>query len=610
MGEEEARQFVPEEIASNEKADDFEPVVVGGGENTNNKSDNISKSLLPFGIGGLYFKNEERSKEDTGELSWRCEKWITKIRTKAKNNSEVNSFLSQFLETEVDDLLQRNFYDEKKTQTDKKRLLLYKDMQDLLAELHNGIDFEGWNVELGLVEYLKKLDNYIVKKDFKEGVCDSNHDIKDIATGDLSVLPDSLRLDQAEFLSPEELRGWHQGYNVGEIDFNKEAEVLSLIDIIKNPSNETIKYLANRILTNDMDFRENFKTAMSIFNKKPAVAGKFLMDLIRQETDLYRRALLGRTMYELEFNKITVTDVGVKYLDRNYDLGNYNDPNNHANRLTSEGEIGIFDSKDELLGYFYLGDLISSGDNVETEVKDINEETLFGNQLNQTPKEKTKRLKYLKEFKRHYYKLAEDKIFSETGIRLNNLTFREQAWFILYLKNCDEGVKNKIKKFLETFGEDGLKTFMAMEFDAGMGERILTLSETLPESLVTVIFSKYNELAERALDVTKYITDVVKQKVDQNTLIQITNNLLRRGKELLENFAQPTEDTMNTQEVLLSLGKIKGDVVFFASTFKTLFKNKEKVDFSEVHGLDFQRQSINWLDDTTKDEMLSISQKN
>ncbi|MBU0579320.1 GNAT family N-acetyltransferase, partial [Patescibacteria group bacterium] len=70
------------------------------------------------------------------------------------------------------------------------------------------------------------------------------------------------------------------------------------------------------------------------------------------------------------------------------------------------------------------------------------------------------------------------------------------------------------------------------------------------------------------------------------------------------------QKNVSSDKILKELDEYKTEIDIFTSAFVSVFKGKEKIDFSEVRGLDFQRQPISWLDDATKDEMLSISKKN
>ncbi len=51
----------------------------------------------------------------------------------------------------------------------------------------------------------------------------------------------------------------------------------------------------------------------------------------------------GRALHRLEFGRIGISSEGVQYLERMYDLGEYNNPNFHVSRLTADGDVGIFD---------------------------------------------------------------------------------------------------------------------------------------------------------------------------------------------------------------------------------------------------------------------------
>lgn len=96
--------------------------------------------------------------------------------------------------------------------------------------------------------------------------------------------------------------------------------------------------------------------AQALSQQNPTRAAQKLMERIRQDKSGDRRALAA-ILYRLEFGQIGISKEGVKYLERMYDLGLYNNPDYHVSRLTPTGEMGIFNEEKELIKYFALGDL-------------------------------------------------------------------------------------------------------------------------------------------------------------------------------------------------------------------------------------------------------------
>lgn len=303
-------------------------------------------------------------------------------------------------------------------------------------------------------------------------------------------------------------------------------------------SAEVIDYLVGCIKNSHMDYRENFYDILKIINKNPGRAISGLLELIKKEKDPIDKALATRVVYHLEFGHVGISAEGVKYLERMYDLGEYNNPDFHVSRLTADGEVGIFDEELKLIKYFHLGDLSTDENKVRAQVLDVTYETLFVARPNETEEERKERMIYLKEFKANYHKLAEDKIFVETGVHLNNLSFREQGWFLIYFSTVDGVQKARIKRFLGVFGEEGLKTFLALELDRGMGEKILEMTENGDNNEVKKILGDYLKIVEYADNFYQAVAPHIKQASVNFNEKDFYLSLLSRANSLISFSAQ------------------------------------------------------------------------
>lgn len=202
------------------------------------------------------------------------------------------------------------------------------------------------------------------------------------------------------------------------------------------------------------------------------------------------------------------------------------------------------------------------------------------------------------------------RIEDDLEISLRELPLRAQIHLLEFLAEPRSDRFERLQKVLQKHpeaGNDILLSFLSCAEDKSYGEAVLTLAETLPTDIAKRVFTKYAEIVGTTEDITGYIREQFGKDADEAEVLKTTQNILHRGNELLKRSferAAASDDLMNQLE------EIQSDTVLFASSFKTLFKNKEAVDFSEVRGLDFQRQPISWLSDQDKSEMLSIAKAN
>jgi N-acetylglutamate synthase-like GNAT family acetyltransferase len=338
-----------------------------------------------------------------------------------------------------------------------------------------------------------------------------------------------------------------------------------------------------------------------------------LLDVIRSAKYSGLKEDAARVLYRLELGQMPISAQGVEYLGRLYDLGEQNNPGHFARRLTAEGDIGIFDEEKKLTGYFQLGDLSSVEKSVKAEVFKFAYETLFVGMPDETEEERTQRMVYLAEFQENYFSLTNDEIFEQTGVRLNNLSFKEQGWFLIYYNKATEGEKQRLKLFLQKFGEDGLKTFFALEADSASGEAILAIGEKLDANVAEPIFNKFNEIANIVHKIRQQVAEIFGNDADsfEADLSTIATNTLKRGCALLKRFAQlantaDTDETTLTQNTALAeLQHMRADVILFAASFKQAVVG-HKMDFEEIKGLDFESKDSSKLSEDERAEMERI----
>ncbi len=272
--------------------------------------------------------------------------------------------------------------------------------------------------------------------------------------------------------------------------------------------------------------------ADALSQQNPTRGASKLLECIRQEKEDKRA--LAAILYRLELGQLSISSEGALYLEKMYDLGLYNNPDYHVQRLTPNGEIGVFNEDKELIKYFELGDLTSEEKKIKAQVLDISYDTLFFDKEDETNEERQKRLGYLEEFKKHYYNLAQDQIFKETEVQLNNLSFREQGWFLIKFNNSSNEEKDNIKEFLKDYGENGIKSFLALEYGNELGAKILQLGENHDKQLAESIFREFSAITTAAQQITNQINNTLQGFANPDFFgTRIFENLIRQAKNYL-----------------------------------------------------------------------------
>lgn len=382
--------------------------------------------------------------------------------------------------------------------------------------------------------------------------------------------------------------------------------LLYLIKELKDNKPKIIDYLFD-FLANDGNASLFLRQIGDIINQiSPEYAVSKLLHLIKSKNEFLKRDATA-LLHRLEFGRIGISEEGVHYLEHVYDLGEYNNRAFHVSRLTPNGELGIFNQDLQLIKFIQLGDLGTTEKKTRAQVYDFVYETLFIGQKNETPEERAKRMQYLEEFKQNYY-AKRAQLEKESGVTLNNLSFKEQGWFIVYFNKATPQAKEQIYKFVKDFGEEGIKTFLSLESDEQNGQIILDLSQQLDHNVAQAIFMKFAE-------VVRYINwtgaEISQQYIKNNKTVEPAAEIVKRAGQILvskhkkmqeENYSAQLPEIKKkiNKEFVKDLNNIKADTVIFSAMFKSIFETYGGVDFQEVVDLDLEHK--NKKEFTTEDQ--------
>lgn len=473
------------------------------------------------------------------------------------------------------------------------------------------------------------------------------HITKDFAQELFAQIQDAMRLRirEEQMRRQEERAQWEQeGGNVKEtiIDdiYNETAEqYVTELDAQSPNSVEVETYLLNKTIetlgplgneqTADMIIEmilayggfmsRHAADALSAIDA--AYAAHKILPYLKNK-DEYIRRTFARVLNRLEFGRVGISEEGVRYLERVYDLGEYNNPDFFAQRLTGSGEIGIFDSQRRLTKYFKL-DFEGDEEHITPPVLDFVYETLFTPREQETSEDRAVRESALKEFQVNYFKFYDEDFFKQTGVRFNNLSFRDQGQLLLFYRHADEHTRGRVLNLVSAYGEDGFRAFLSLEFGAESGNAILKIGESMEHAAAERIFSKYAEIVDASERVGEYVAQMVNARkenmLNKNT---VTETLLRKGQELFIKYAsyagargkgesatRAEKGTLkvapDTQEILRQMESVKADILLFAAVCKDFSKTGE-VDFEEISETDLHSSSPREIHGEKRHEMERI----
>jgi hypothetical protein len=276
----------------------------------------------------------------------------------------------------------------------------------------------------------------------------------------------------------------------------------------------------------------------------PNLSAKKLLEFLkRAKNDSEEKDRLTVLLFRLELGQLGISEDGVNYLGKIYDVGEYNDPKNFVQRLTGMGDIGIFDDNRILQKYFTLDcdELINEEKIIKADLKDFTINTLFFKKKNETDEERIEREKYLNEFLENYFEFYNDDFFKKTNVSFNNLNFKEQGWFLIYFKNTDDNEKKQLIDFAKIYGESGLKTFLSLESGRHMGSTILDIGEQLKQDPETAnaLFTEFGNIIDSAGINTDRLVEIYNsifydKQIDRD---EANYSIMKKAYELLFNVS-------------------------------------------------------------------------
>lgn len=354
------------------------------------------------------------------------------------------------------------------------------------------------------------------------------------------------------------------------------------------------------------------------------VAQTFLPEL-RSARPAIRRAA-EYILYQLEFGNIGVSEDGVKYLDKIFDLGTYNDPDNVVRRISNRGEMGIFVPRATESGYtepnttgyalesaFTLEGLANDQERIRADVLAFTADSLFTPRPNETEGDQREREKVAQEFLQNYYRLAQDEIFRSSGTYLQNHTLPEQVAFFRYYHHADATEKSRVGEFLHEFDGGGLKCFLAWEEGPRHGERLLALAERLPKPLAHRVFEGYAHIA----DTTGFLVEALKDLLSEETnwtpedRAQLIEKLLRGADALLQRVdAQSQQGELPEEKIAAALEDAEVEPLLFAGTFHNLARDGRAVTIEDYRHAKFEILPASALSIDDQKDIMHIAQRN
>lgn len=181
-------------------------------------------------------------------------------------------------------------------------------------------------------------------------------------------------------------------------------------------------------------------------------------------------------------------------------------------------------------------------------------------------------------------------ISKELGIVVEGLSYLEQTYFLEYIKMKPASDVEHIKEFVGKYGREGLRTFLSLQHNSQLGDRLVEFGNTADENSVRMVFKKYGELMDASERVTDYLSEEFGDNTEYSleTTRTVSEKLSKEGCVVLEKFILEFEQSGGTtasESVQSSLENIKIDTITFVQAFKALKTNEAEFTIDDVKNL-------------------------
>jgi predicted GNAT family acetyltransferase len=202
--------------------------------------------------------------------------------------------------------------------------------------------------------------------------------------------------------------------------------------------------------------------------------------------------------------------------------------------------------------------------------------------------------------------------FREAGLGVHKLPWREQLIIADTILSADID-RDNLLNFAKKYGLAGLRTFLSMEYDKKIRDKIIALGDKLPREQAMKIFEKYAEI----VDGLSVINTIAPEMKDRSEIIrQAEDNLLRRGKKVIEDFTLKCADSRggkpdpNCGDIEGSLARISAENQVLLSVFKATQKTDPWLTFEKFKDVSFGQEFVGELSEEDTASMKRIYAEN
>lgn len=198
-------------------------------------------------------------------------------------------------------------------------------------------------------------------------------------------------------------------------------------------------------------------------------------------------------------------------------------------------------------------------------------------------------------------------------IKIGSVGITEQVYFLQFIKNKTRKELGLISRFTHTFGNDGFRAFLAMEYDRTLGDKILQIGEKLEKADAQKVFVKIAEIIDIVEKENSELEEMLFKDDEKVNITEVKFELLRKVNAIISGFSDNLNksDAKGVAELLEELQDSEEEIILLASVLKTMKSSGEKFDFENIKNLELNRNEAGKdLPREDKEEILEMAREN
>ncbi len=218
----------------------------------------------------------------------------------------------------------------------------------------------------------------------------------------------------------------------------------------------------------------------------------------------------------------------------------------------------------------------------------------------------------LMEFRSFVMPAVRKQMERDFGISFSQVPLTQQVYFLSTIALKPNDQIRQVQSFVKTFGTDGLGSFLSLEHDRNLGNKIIEIGNRLPVDVARGVLKKYAEISVRTEQLEHVVADSLIRGTapTQQDREHIRRILSKKGADLIERFHTKVGSDADADGLIADLERVNADTLMALSAYRHFAQLGGTVSIEQIAGAEFGVVRGDELASEDITEMVGIYKKN